>query len=278
MAGGFDLADAAVRFADVWKGFGGPAVLRGLDLEVPRSATLTVMGGSGSGKTVLLRLAAGLLKPDRGRITLLGAETVPLREEALLPLRCRLGFVFQGAALFDSLTAFENVKIGIESRQRSGPVGAMLRLPYNRREEREGDARALELLDFVGLRSRANELAASLNAVPVIKFVCHAAFASISMFRLSAEILPQFVLCLFKCPFLLVRQLFAGAIDVESQHRHRRTIRARLAAMALLGRALDGICDLFRVAGGEDAFPQVHGVAVFGDLLRPFLPGHDETP
>ena len=61
-----------------------------------------------------------------------------------------------------ALTAFENVKIGIESRQRSGPVGAMLRLPYNRREEREGDARALELLDFVGLRSRANELAASL--------------------------------------------------------------------------------------------------------------------
>jgi phospholipid/cholesterol/gamma-HCH transport system ATP-binding protein len=103
------LADAAVRFDGVWKGFGGPAVLRGVDLEVPRGSTLTVMGGSGSGKTVLLRLAAGLLKPDQGRISLLGAEIVPLREEALLPLRRRLGFVFQGAALFDSLTTFENV-------------------------------------------------------------------------------------------------------------------------------------------------------------------------
>ena len=70
------LADAAVRFDEVWKGFGGPAVLRGVDLEVPRGSTLTVMGGSGSGKTVLLRLAAGLLKPDRGRISLLGTEIV----------------------------------------------------------------------------------------------------------------------------------------------------------------------------------------------------------
>jgi branched-chain amino acid transport system ATP-binding protein len=64
--------------------------------------------------------------------------------------------------LFGALTAFENVKIGIESRQHTGPVGAMLRLPYMRREEREGDQKATELLNSVGLRARANELAASL--------------------------------------------------------------------------------------------------------------------
>jgi ABC-type transporter Mla maintaining outer membrane lipid asymmetry ATPase subunit MlaF len=63
------MADVAVRFEDVSKAFDGRAVLRGLDLEVPRGTTLTVMGGSGSGKTVTLRLAAGLIKPDRGRIT-----------------------------------------------------------------------------------------------------------------------------------------------------------------------------------------------------------------
>jgi branched-chain amino acid transport system ATP-binding protein len=69
---------------------------------------------------------------------------------------------FQNIRLFAALTAFENVKIGVESRQRTGPVGAMLRLPHMRREEREGDARATELLNFVGLRQRANELASSL--------------------------------------------------------------------------------------------------------------------
>ena len=103
------MGDVAVRFEEIWKAFDGRPVLRGLDLEVPRGTTLTVMGGSGSGKTVTLRLAVGLIKPDRGRITVLEVESTPLREEELLPLRRRTGFVFQGAALFDSLTAYENV-------------------------------------------------------------------------------------------------------------------------------------------------------------------------
>jgi phospholipid/cholesterol/gamma-HCH transport system ATP-binding protein len=101
--------EPAVALAGVWKAFGGPPVLRGVDLEVPRGSTVTVMGGSGSGKTVMLRLTAGLIKPDRGRVAVLGVDTTDLREEALLPLRRRMGFVFQGAALFDSLTVYENV-------------------------------------------------------------------------------------------------------------------------------------------------------------------------
>ncbi|HEY7601731.1 MAG TPA: ATP-binding cassette domain-containing protein [Methylomirabilota bacterium] len=104
-----DPTAPAVSLEGIWKGFGAMPVLRGLDLEAPRGSTVTVMGGSGSGKTVLLRLVAGLIKPDRGRIRMLGVDTTPLREEALLPLRRRMGFVFQGAALFDSLTAYENV-------------------------------------------------------------------------------------------------------------------------------------------------------------------------
>lgn len=101
--------DAAVRFEGVWKAFNEVPVLRGLDLEVRGGSTVAVMGGSGSGKTVLLRLTAGLIKPDRGRIRTLGTDVTPLREEQLLPIRRRMGFVFQGAALFDSLTVYENV-------------------------------------------------------------------------------------------------------------------------------------------------------------------------
>jgi phospholipid/cholesterol/gamma-HCH transport system ATP-binding protein len=100
---------APVSLDGVERAFAGVPVLTGLDLEVPRGATVTVMGGSGSGKTVLLRLVAGLIKPDRGRIRTLGVDITSLREEALLPLRSRMGFVFQGAALFDSLTVYENV-------------------------------------------------------------------------------------------------------------------------------------------------------------------------
>ena len=100
---------APVVLEGVDKSFAGVSVLKGLDLEVPRSSTVTVMGGSGSGKTVLLRLVAGLIKPDRGRIQTLGVDITWLREETLLPIRSRMGFVFQGAALFDSLTVYENV-------------------------------------------------------------------------------------------------------------------------------------------------------------------------
>ena len=102
-------ADPAVRLEQIRKAFNGVPVLRGLDLEVRRGNTVTVMGGSGSGKTVLLRLTAGLIKPDSGRITTLDVDITPLREDALLPIRRRMGFVFQGAALFDSLTVYENV-------------------------------------------------------------------------------------------------------------------------------------------------------------------------
>lgn len=138
----------AVRIEHVWKAFDGLPVLRDLELAVPRGSTVTVMGGSGSGKTVLLRLIAGLIKPDRGRIHVLGVDTTPLREEALLPLRRRMGVVFQGAALFDSLTVYENVAY---------PLREHAHLP-----EAEVAVRVHRLLDRVGLR--AGDVEAKLPA------------------------------------------------------------------------------------------------------------------
>ena len=76
----------------------------------------------------------------------------------------RLGVArtFQTSRMFNALTTFENVKIGVESKQHTGPIGAMLRLPRTRREEHESDLKTLELLQFVGLTRRANELSSSL--------------------------------------------------------------------------------------------------------------------
>jgi phospholipid/cholesterol/gamma-HCH transport system ATP-binding protein len=143
------MADAAVRFDGVWKSFDDHAVLRGLDLEVPRGATLTVMGSSGSGKTVCLRLTAGLIKPDRGRIEVLGVETSALREEALLPVRRRMGFVFQGAALFDSLTVYENVAYPLRE--------------HTRLSEPEVADRVHQKLGLVGLQDIDDKLPAELS-------------------------------------------------------------------------------------------------------------------
>ena len=143
------MADAVVALTGVWKAFGTQPVLCGLDLDVPRGTTLSVMGGSGAGKTVLLRLVAGLLKLDRGEIRLLGVDTTWLHEEALLPLRQRMGFVFQGAALFDSLTVYENVAY---------PLREHRRLP-----EAEVTARVHRLLERVGLRDVDDKLPADLS-------------------------------------------------------------------------------------------------------------------
>ena len=97
------------ELVDVGKRFDRNEVLKGVSLTVQRGETLAIMGGSGSGKTVMLRLIAGLIRPTSGVVRVFGRRIDGLGEEELLPIRRRMGYVFQGAALFDSLTVYENV-------------------------------------------------------------------------------------------------------------------------------------------------------------------------
>ena len=105
--------EVIVRFDDVWKSFGEKKIYEGVDLEVRRGEVLTIMGGSGTGKSVLLKLLVGLHRPDRGRIWVGSKDIAGFSEEDLLPVRRQIGMVFQGAALFDSLDVFENVAYAI---------------------------------------------------------------------------------------------------------------------------------------------------------------------
>lgn len=138
-----------VELRDVWKSFDAHEVLRGASLTLPRGVTLAIMGGSGEGKTVLLRLIAGLVRPDAGEVRLFGTRIDQLREEQMLPLRRRTGFVFQGAALFDSLPVFENVAY---------PLREHTRLP----EEEIGN-RVRRCLSLVGLVDCEQLLPAELS-------------------------------------------------------------------------------------------------------------------
>ena len=107
-----------VEVRKVWKSFEKNRVLRGVSLTLPKGMILAVMGGSGTGKTVLLRIASGLAQPDAGEVFLFGTRIDRLREEAMLPVRRRTGFVFQSAALFDSLSVFENVAYPLREHTR----------------------------------------------------------------------------------------------------------------------------------------------------------------
>jgi len=107
-----------VEIKGVFKSFEGKSVLTGVDLQVQRGETMVVIGRSGCGKTVLLKLIIGLLKPDRGSILIDGVDIVRAKYRKLQELRKRMAMLFQGAALFDSLTVEENV--GLALRRHSG--------------------------------------------------------------------------------------------------------------------------------------------------------------
>ncbi|HKW93566.1 MAG TPA: ATP-binding cassette domain-containing protein [Methylomirabilota bacterium] len=111
-------APPLVEIEKVWKSFERNRVLRGVSLTLTKGTTLAVMGGSGTGKTVLLRIASGLIRPDAGAVSLFGTRIDRMSEEGMLPLRRRTGFVFQGAALFDSLSVFENVAYPLREHTR----------------------------------------------------------------------------------------------------------------------------------------------------------------
>jgi phospholipid/cholesterol/gamma-HCH transport system ATP-binding protein len=108
------MAAPFLRFVGVHKSFGGKDVLRGVDLDVREGETCVVLGGSGSGKSVLIRHAVGLHRPDGGEVWVDGTEISQLDEEGLLETRKKVGMLFQAGALFDSMTVRENVGFALE--------------------------------------------------------------------------------------------------------------------------------------------------------------------
>jgi phospholipid/cholesterol/gamma-HCH transport system ATP-binding protein len=107
-----------IKIEGLVKSFGRQAVLRGLDFEVPTGSITVIIGRSGGGKSVLLKHLLGLLRPDSGRVLIDGEEITGLRGRALDAVRRRYGVVFQGGALFDSMTCFDNVAFPLREKLR----------------------------------------------------------------------------------------------------------------------------------------------------------------
>jgi phospholipid/cholesterol/gamma-HCH transport system ATP-binding protein len=139
----------AVVFDDVHLAFEENHVLRGVSFHLPLGETKALFGVAGSGKSTILKLALGLMRPDSGRIAVLGNEVNAMREEDLFPVRERLGMVFQESALFDSLTVRENVAFRILEEQ-----GYL---------DDEGERRVREALRFVELEHTLDMFPAELS-------------------------------------------------------------------------------------------------------------------
>ncbi len=117
-----------IQILDIHKRFGEQEVLRGVSLNVPRGEIMVIIGGSGAGKTVLLKHLIGLVRPDQGRIFVEGVDICRLRRWELKETRKKFGMLFQDAALFDSLTAAENVAFPIREHTRFSDAEIMDRV------------------------------------------------------------------------------------------------------------------------------------------------------
>jgi phospholipid/cholesterol/gamma-HCH transport system ATP-binding protein len=147
------MSDAApagplIIFRDVHLGFDETDVLRGISFEITEGETKVLLGESGSGKTLLLKLAAGLVSPDSGKIFVMGQDIGTMSETQLLDFRRRIGFVFQEGALFDSLSVADNVAF---------------RLREEKHDEAEIDSRVREALRFVEMEQAIDKFPDELS-------------------------------------------------------------------------------------------------------------------
>jgi phospholipid/cholesterol/gamma-HCH transport system ATP-binding protein len=132
-----------IQAIDLYKSFGTNQVLRGVNLTVEEGSTCVILGTSGSGKTVLMKHLIGLLKPDSGQVIVDGEDLVPMSAEQLAVVRRKFGMVFQGAALFDSMTVFENVSFPLREQTKMSEA-----------EMRKAVGRKLEIVGLVGVEDK----------------------------------------------------------------------------------------------------------------------------
>ena len=142
--------EVVILIRQLYKSFGENQVLRGIDLDVAREENVVVLGRSGSGKSVLIKIIAGLLKPDRGELMVLGQDLQQLKRNELQELRLLIGFSFQNSALYDSMTVRENLEFP---------------LIRNRRHltKEQVDIEVEEVLGAVGLTQTINQMPAELS-------------------------------------------------------------------------------------------------------------------
>ncbi len=138
-----------IRLIDIYKSFGVQQVLRGLNLEIPRGAITVIIGGSGQGKSVLLKTLMGLLSPDRGQVMLESMDLTKLSSLEQNRVMKRFGYLFQGAALFDSMNVEDNVAFPLRE--------------HTRLKDSEIKQKVVEILAQVGLKDIGHKMPSELS-------------------------------------------------------------------------------------------------------------------
>jgi phospholipid/cholesterol/gamma-HCH transport system ATP-binding protein len=147
---GKSSGEIVISIKGLKKSFGSNTVLKDINLEVKRGENVVVLGRSGQGKSVTIQCVVGMLTPNEGTLKVLGSEVSEMDEKELKELRTKIGFLFQGGALYDSMTVRENLEF---------PLTRVLKIS----DQSELDARVAEVLEGVGLADAAGKLPADLS-------------------------------------------------------------------------------------------------------------------
>ncbi len=142
--------EKVIIIKDLHKSFGDLNVLNGVNLEVYKGENVAVLGRSGTGKSVLIKIIAGLLKPDSGTVMVLGKEVAKITEKDLRTLRLKIGFSFQNSALYDSMTVYENIAFPLRGNT-------------EKLTQKEIKIKVEEVLDAVGLIQTMNQMPSELS-------------------------------------------------------------------------------------------------------------------
>ena len=136
----------------ITKVFGGLVAVNSVDFDIPKRAIVSLIGPNGAGKTTFFNMVSGLFEPSNGAFVFKGKDVTRLKPHQRAQMG--IGRTFQNIRLFGTMSAVDNVLSGMHTRLKSGILGAILRTPATRREEKESTERASDLLDFVGISNR----------------------------------------------------------------------------------------------------------------------------
>ena len=142
--------ESVISISGLFKSFGDLEVLKGIDLNLFKGENVAVLGKSGTGKSVLIKIIIGLLKPDKGEVLVLGSNVAELRSKELDQIRLRIGFSFQSSALYDSMNVYQNLAFPLTMNVKNLSKGKV-------------DDAVMEVLDAVGLRDKLKQMPSDLS-------------------------------------------------------------------------------------------------------------------
>ncbi len=211
-----------LQIADVHKAFGPKKVLQGVDLSIARGQSLVVIGGSGSGKSVLTKCVLGLLRPERGSIRVDGEEAIGLKGKAYEAMLTKFGMLFQNAALFDSLPVWENVAFGlIQGRKMAREQAREIAYEKLRKVGLGADVAVLMPAELSGGMRKRVGLARAIAAEPEFIFFDE---PTTGLDPIMGDIINRLII---EC----VRDLGSTALTITHDMSSARTIADRVAML-----------------------------------------------